>query len=320
MTRNKNRIKSASCPNCHTVFTDENANYCAHCGQENHTHKLPVKHFAMELVESFTHFDTKVLTTFKDLILKPGLVIQNFNDNKRVRYVPPIRIYAFVSFAFFLFFSFTVGKEVESISEAVKITPNKAPASSVNVFGTHTKMDTLTSRELTERPHLTNELIDSTLRSKNIPTNWLNTRIIHTTIKLNKGELAVTDLYEKFMKYISYSVFILMPIFAFLLMLFYRKRNYYYSEFLVFSIYFHTLLFGAFGFLILLFGFLPIDHKLAYVVLVLFIGMSIYLGLALKRVFRDSTTKTVVKMVLLSAVYAVLLFMSIVFLILGSML
>jgi hypothetical protein len=180
-------------------------------------------------------------------------------------------------------------------------------------------MDTLTNRELVERAYLTNELIDSTLRSKNIPTNWLNTRIIHTTIKLNKGELAITDLYAKFIKYITYSLFILMPIFAFLLMLFYRKRNYYYSEFLVFSIYFHTLLFGAFGFLIPLFSFLPIDHKLIYLAVILLIGMSIYLGLALKRVFGDSTTKTVVKTVLLSAVYAVLLFMSIVFLILGSM-
>lgn len=318
MSRTKKRIKSAACPNCHTVFADEQSNFCAHCGQENHTHKLPVKHFLMELVESFTHFDTKFVATFKDLIFTPGLVIQNFNDNKRTRYVPPIRIYAFMSFAFFLFFNFTVGKEIESISVAVKTTPNKAPASSVNAFGTNTKMDTLTSRELTERPYLTNELIDSTFRSRNIPTNWLNTRIVHTTVKLNKGELAVTDLYEKFIKYLTYSVFILMPIFALLLMLFYRKRNYYYSEFLVFSIYFHTLLFGAFGFLILLFGFLPIDNKLKYIVVILLLGMGIYLGLALKRVFGDSTTKTVVKTVLLSLVYAVLLFISIVFLVLGS--
>ena len=319
MSRTKKRLKTAACPNCHTVFADENANFCAHCGQENHTHKLPVKHFAMELVESFTHFDTKFVATFKDLVLRPGLVIQQFNDNKRVRYVPPIRIYAFTSFAFFLLFAFTVGKEVESISVAVKTTPNKAPASSVNAFGTNTKLDTLTGRELAELPFLTNELIDSTLRSKNIPTNWLNTRIINTTTKLNKGELAVTDLWEKFIKYISYSIFMLMPIFAFLLMLFYRKRNYYYSEFLVFSIYFHTLLFGTFGFLILLFGFLPINYKLNYVGLTLFIGMSIYLGLALNRVFADSTAKTILKTALLSLTYSVLLFISIVVLLLGSL-
>jgi hypothetical protein len=318
MSRTKNRLKSASCPNCHTVFADDHSNFCAHCGQENHTHKLPVKHFAMELVESFTHFDTKILATFKDLILQPGLVIKNFNDNKRTRYVPPIRIYAFMSFAFFLLFSFTVGQEIESISANVKITPNKPPAASINAFGTNTKVDTLTSRELTEHPYLTNELIDSTLRSKNIPTNWLNTRVIHTMVKLNKRELAVNDLYEKFMKYISYSVFILMPLFAFLLMLFYRKRNYFYSEFLVFSIYFHTLLFGAFGFLILLISFVPIDHKLLYIMLILFIGMSVYLGLALKRVFADSTLKTVLKTVLISVTYCLLLFVTIMLLTVGS--
>jgi hypothetical protein len=319
MSRTKNRLKSASCPNCHTVFANENSNFCAHCGQENHTHKLPVKHFLMELVESFTHFDTKFVATFKDLIFTPGLVIQNFNDNKRTRYVPPIRIYAFMSFAFFLFFSLAVSSEIENESMTLKTKPNKTISLRTNIFGTDTKVDTLTSRELSERLSLTNELIDSTFRSKKIPTNWLNTRVIHTTIKLTKGELALTDLFEKFIKYITYSVFILMPIFALLLMLFYRKRNYYYSEFLVFSIYFHTLLFGAFGFLMLLIGPLPFDYKLNKVGVILFFGMSIYLGLALKRVFGDSTAKTVVKTLLLSLVYAVLLLISIVSLVLGTM-
>jgi hypothetical protein len=319
MSRNKNRVKSASCPNCHTVFADEQSNFCAHCGQENHTHKLPLKHFAMELVESFTHFDTKFVATFKDLVLQPGLVIQKFNDNKRARYVPPIRIYAFTSFAFFLFFSFAVGSEVKNMSLAVKTTTNKSIEPETNLFGTHTVVDTFTVHDLIASPKLTNELIDSTLRSKNIPTNWLNTRIIHTIIKLDKRELTFNDLFKKFITSASYSIFILMPIFALLLMLFYRKRNYFYSEFLVFSIYFHTLIFGAFGFLMLLFSFLRIDYKLNYIGVILFIGMTVYLGLALKRVFADSTPKTVLKTVLLCAVYAVLLFTTIVILILGSM-
>ena len=319
MPRNKKRVKSASCPNCHTVFADEQSNFCANCGQENHTHKLPVKHFAMELVESFTHFDTKFVATFKDLVFKPGLVIQKFNDNKRARYVPPIRIYAFTSFAFFLFFSLAVSSEVETISAVAKKSPNKAPASSVNIFGTNTKMDTLTSRELVERSSLTNELVDSTLRSKNIPTNWLNTRIIRTTVKLNKREVSIADLFNKFIKYTSYSVFILMPIFAFLLLFFYRKRNYFYSECLVFSIYFHTLLFGAFGFLMLIFGFIPINYKLNYIGLILVVGMTIYLGLALKRVFADSVPKTVLKTALLSLSYLVLLFIAALVLVFGSL-
>ena len=287
-------------------------------GKKTTRTNLPVKHFAMELLESFTHFDTKFVATFKDLVFKPGLVIQKFNDNKRVRYVPPIRIYAFTSFAFFLFFSAVTSSEIENMSVAVKKSPDKTATIGVNVFGTNTKIDTLTRRELEERSFLTNELIDSTLRSKNIPTNWLNTRIVNTATKLNKGELPVADLFNKFVKYTSYSIFILMPIFAFLLLFFYRKRNYFYAEFLVFSIYFHTLIFGAFIFLLLIFGFIPISNKLNYIALILFVGMTIYLGLALKRVFADSTPKTILKTALLSLSYLVSLFIAAVVLVLGS--
>jgi Protein of unknown function (DUF3667) len=321
MSRTKNRVKSASCPNCHKAFADEQYNFCPHCGQENHTHKLPVKHFAMELLESFTHFDTKVIATFKDLIFTPGLVIQKFNDNKRARYVPPIRIYAFTSFAFFLVLSFSTNNKVEKTSEELKeqIREQRNTSGSytqINLFN-KTRLDSTTIPELIAHPSLTNELIDSTLRSKKIETDWFNTRILHTILKVRKGELSIVDLYHKFVKYASYTVFALMPIFALLMMLFYRKRNYFYSEFLVFSIYFHTFLFSVFGVLVIFFRFFNIDFNIITAFLLL--GMVVYLGLSLKRVFADSTPKTILKTVLLSATYSFLLFVTIMFLTIGSM-
>jgi Protein of unknown function (DUF3667) len=311
MSRTKNRVKSASCPNCHTVFANEQSNFCAHCGQENHTHKLPIKHFAMELVESFTHFDTKVLATFKDLIVQPGLVIKNFNDNKRARYVPPIRIYAFTSFAFFLILSFATNKKVDKALEYSAKDIQKASQRSFKsqILGQYIEADSLTNRELAAQPFLTNELIDSTLRSKKIETNWVSTRILHTIIKIGKGELTLADIYKKFVKSSSYAIFLFMPIFAFLMMLFYRKRDYYYSEFLVFSIYFHTFLFSVFGILVILFGFINVDFEIISMLLLL--GMVVYLGLSLKRVFEDSIPITVLKTVLLSLTYSFLLLFSI---------
>jgi hypothetical protein len=304
MSRTKKRFKSASCPNCHTVFADEHANFCAHCGQENHTHKLPMKHFAMELVESFTHFDTKVIATFKDLIFTPGLVIKNFNDNKRARYVPPIRIYAFTSFAFFLIVSFMADKKIETASQKISGI-KEINGLTVN----NTKVDEMTHRELMAIPNLTNSLIDSILHSKKIETNWRDTRILHRYIKIQKGEISLTDSYKQFVKSSSYTIFVLMPIFAFLLMFFYRKRNYYYSEFLVFSIYFHTFIFSIFSILIILHGLT--DFTFDDIINFLLLGMMIYLGLSLKRVFEDSIPKTILKTVLLSVIYSVLLLSSV---------
>lgn len=312
MSKRKKRIKSTECPNCHTIFADDHSNYCANCGQENHTHKLPVKHFAIELVESLTHFDTKVLASLKDLVLYPGLVIQKFNDNKRVRYVPPIRLYAFMSFIFFLIWTTLTTKEVEVESNLIKNTTNKGHKGSINIFH-KTTVDSSTMQVLVRLPTLTNAAIDSVLYKKNIQTDWINTRFLNSIVRLEKGELTLLDLYSRFIKYSSYAIFILMPIFALLLMLFYRKRNYFYSEFLVFSIYYHTLIFGVFILLIILKLLMKIN-----IIPFLLLSVLCYLGLALRRVFMDSILMTILKTVLLSITYLSLLILSSVILLLSS--
>lgn len=315
MSKRKRRIKSTECANCHTIFADDHSNYCANCGQENHTHKLPVKHFVIELVESLSHFDTKVLASLKDLVLYPGLVIQKFNDNKRARYVPPIRLYAFMSFMFFLILTTVTTKEVEKVSILIQNTSNKGHIASVN-FIHKTVIDAPTMQVLIKLPKLTNMLIDSVLYKKNIQTDWINTRLLNSIVRLEKDELTLSDLYNKFIKYSSYAIFILMPIFALLLMLFYRKRNYYYSEFLVFSIYYHTFIFGVFSLLIILQSLFNIKGN--YIALFLLFSVFSYLGLALRKVFWDSVITTTLKTVLLSMTYLLLLLLSSVILLLSS--
>jgi ribosomal protein S27AE len=315
MSKQKIRIKSTECPNCHTVFTDEHSNYCANCGQENHTHKLPVKHFVIELIESLSHFDTKVLASLKDLVLYPGLIIQKFNDNKRARYVPPIRLYAFMSFIFFLILTTVTTKEIEKVSNLIQNTSNKGHKG-VITFIHKTVVDAPTMQVLIKLPKLTNTLIDSILYKKNIQTDWINTRLLNSIVRLEKGELTLSDLYNKFIKYSSYAIFILMPIFALLLMLFYRKRNYFYSEFLVFSIYYHTFIFGVFSLLIILQSLFNIKGN--YIAPFLLLSVFSYMGLALKKVFVDSVILTILKTVLLSLSYLFLLMLSIIVLLLSS--
>ena len=86
----RTRVKRPECPNCGRAL-EADANFCAHCGQENHTHKLPVRHFVVEWLSGMFNFDTKLLRTLRDLFWPPGLVIREFNANKRIRYVHPLR-------------------------------------------------------------------------------------------------------------------------------------------------------------------------------------------------------------------------------------
>ena len=318
MSREKKRIKSVACHNCNKPFADEHQNYCAYCGQENHTHKLPIGHFVLELIESLTHFDTKFFQTFTDLVWKPGLVIKNYNDDKRARYFPPVRIYFFTSFIFFLILTVSFQKNLDSASESFStaLKNNRKDTSApvkINIQG----LDSLELKEVSDIPNLTLEKIDSFFISKHKPSNgWYGKRILLTLVKIRNGELTLAEIFHKFIKYFSYALFILMPLFALLLKFFYRKRNYFYSEFLVFSIYFHTFIFGVLSIFILLEK--VFNFKFNLLPLILLFGIGVYLGISLKRVFEDSISKILLKTTFLALIYFLCLLVIFSILLVGS--
>ncbi|MBO0934028.1 DUF3667 domain-containing protein [Fibrella aquatilis] len=89
------------CPNCQHKLTPTD-NFCPKCGQENHDLRLPFGHVVYEVVEGFTHFDGKLWVTLRDIFTRPGRVPLDFIEGRRMRHVPPIRLYIFVSFFLFL--------------------------------------------------------------------------------------------------------------------------------------------------------------------------------------------------------------------------
>jgi len=97
----KHLRKSDTCLNCNTPLRPED-NYCPNCGQENNTHQIPVKHIVLETFEDFFHFDTKLWNTVKTTFTRPGKITVDYLEGKRARYVPPVKLYIFISFIFFL--------------------------------------------------------------------------------------------------------------------------------------------------------------------------------------------------------------------------
>jgi Protein of unknown function (DUF3667). len=93
--------KSDFCLNCNTELKPED-NYCPNCGQKNTTHIIPVKHIIVETFEDFFHFDTKLWNTIKITFSRPGKITADYLEGKRARYVPPVKLYIFISFVFFL--------------------------------------------------------------------------------------------------------------------------------------------------------------------------------------------------------------------------
>lgn len=87
------------CANCGQPLAGE---YCAACGQRHEPHVHTVRHFAAEAFESISHADSRLWRTLLYLLTKPGFLTREFFAGRRVRYLPPFRLYLVISVLFFL--------------------------------------------------------------------------------------------------------------------------------------------------------------------------------------------------------------------------
>lgn len=126
-----------NCPNCGRRFEGP---YCAHCGQERDTHRRTIGHLLGDFFEDILSFDSRILRTARALVIQPGELTRAFREGRTRAYVPPIRLYFFVTLLFFLILSVSgiaivkldvtahtlSATEMANISKAVTTTREKA--------------------------------------------------------------------------------------------------------------------------------------------------------------------------------------------------
>ncbi len=99
--------KEKDCLNCGAKVLGR---YCQNCGQENIEPKESFIHLLGHLVSHEFHFDSKIFSTAKHLLLTPGFLTKEYMAGRRVSYLDPIRMYIFLS-AFFFLVVFSFGNE-----------------------------------------------------------------------------------------------------------------------------------------------------------------------------------------------------------------
>lgn len=90
-------------PICLNCGLDVPGRYCTSCGQENIEPRENFRSLLTHFFNDFTHFDGKFFRTIRELLCKPGKLSLAYINGKRASYLHPIRMYLFISFAFFLF-------------------------------------------------------------------------------------------------------------------------------------------------------------------------------------------------------------------------
>ncbi|MCT2562292.1 DUF3667 domain-containing protein [Chryseobacterium herbae] len=92
-----------TCLNCGHQVEER---FCPNCGQENIESRHPFYFLFTHFIEDFTHYDGQFWGTLKNLLIKPGALTCIYLEGKRQKYVPPVKLYIFVSFI--TFFSFAL--------------------------------------------------------------------------------------------------------------------------------------------------------------------------------------------------------------------
>lgn len=86
------------CLNCGAEVQDR---FCPKCGQENVDVRPSFHHLISHFFADLFHYDSGFWKTMKTLLFKPGRIIRDYLDGKRKTYVPPVKLYIFVSFITF---------------------------------------------------------------------------------------------------------------------------------------------------------------------------------------------------------------------------
>lgn len=115
----------AQCDNCHQSV--EGA-FCSNCGQSLDS---TLKYFwvvILHLLDDIFSFDSRASRTLWPLMFRPGFLTKEYFAGRRVHYVPPLRLYLFISIVFFLTLKLTVSGEDQ---QTIEINNNNAAITQV---------------------------------------------------------------------------------------------------------------------------------------------------------------------------------------------
>ncbi|MGB5989635.1 MAG: DUF3667 domain-containing protein [Marinifilaceae bacterium] len=297
-----------TCKNCNTEFIGK---FCPNCSQSVKEFEQPIGFMIVDFVGNMFAFDTRFWKTFKAVLYQPGHMANSFVEGHRVRYMPPFRFYIFISFIFFFLLNYNISNNFQdqmskengniSITDSLKRMEADSiiRAELVNKFGKK-KTDSIVAKIQKEFIYKEkSEFIDVNIENNISDDDDLKGIKFK---KLYKDAKAHPEYYiSKVLTYISWSLFLLMPFFAFLLWVFFRKSYRFYIIHLIFAINQHAFLFIILSLITTISIIFPafISVKSPYLLLLL----PIYHYIGGKQLYKQTVKTTILRLITIGLIY-----------------
>ncbi len=280
-----------NCPNCQSPLS---GNFCAQCGQKNRTFIRPFRKLVEDFLGDYFTFDTRLFHSLKPLIFKPGFLTVEYLQGRRIRYIPPLRMYLFTSVLFF--FLVSLGGYQPQFARNVELKP--APSAD-SLSADSLAADTLQAPSDVFLP-------DSSEISKNDDFSDEFRRWLFKRLQKLDGNMAPINAAA--LHNIPNMMFLLLPVFAMLLRLIYHRSGRYYIEHLIFSVHIHVFAFLLLS-AVLLCAYLFLIKDVEFIrkmLQLMILPVMVYSFLAMRRFYGQSHIKTFLKFLLLYLGYVVI--------------
>lgn len=255
--------------------------FCSACGQRVLPPRPSLRELLGEAFAEFSGWDGKLATTLRLLLTRPGQLTLDFLDGRRVRYITPLRLYLSVSLVYFLLSAAAPpGVASARIAKAANV---KSEHATIGIGVRIPDPNQLTPED--------REAVLAEVASAPAPLRPALRRLANDPVGFQSD---FTALAPKLM-------FVLLPVFAAILALFYRRRGF--VEHLYFTIHLQTFLFIALGLGVLA----RYTHMLAAAVIAgvaTIIWAPLYAHFALRRTYGGSNGATLLRELGIGALYA----------------
>lgn len=284
--------------------------YCPTCGQRKVDVRISLRRMLTEVMDDQLSLNSTLPRTLGTLLFRPGRLTHDYVQGRMMRYIPPFRLYLVSSLLFFIILPLVadpgeISRSAGSEGGADSVRTARLADSVLLVHARRTGEDTLPLARAVAKARAApsqNNLQFGPDPEKVAPVfRPLARRMKRTEARLKAmpQNEAVRTLIEAFEENAPIGVFVMMPLFAFILKILYVRRKRFYVEHFVFALHTHAFAF-LLGTAVLLMNYDLLEF-------VIFLWFSIYLFIALKRVYGQGYVRTFLKYVLLGISYSFLL-------------
>jgi rRNA maturation protein Nop10 len=297
-----------TCKNCDHQFTGK---FCSNCGQSVKELERPIRFMIADFMGTIITFDTRLVKTLVTILFKPGYLTIDYLAGKRARYMPPFRFYLFISFVMFLLMSLVTNKSIkdnyDSSKEDFKVVKNEMVAVADSVQNSNDSIYVATRETI--KAELDSAAIDSTdiddidtfiSSMEDLAEDVENGDSKYSkTIKMIESypELYINKLYQ----FTSWSLFLFMPIFAFLLWIsFFRTKKLYIGH-LIFALNIHSFIFTITAIVIAV-NLIFKNHSTGWIGYLYFL-VPIYQVVGARRIYKRKWINAFFKMTLIWMMY-----------------